>query len=105
MWGSAGCAGRAAHQAWCDRLSAAPAARRAEFERRIRGELPKDNLLAAVRSVKEKLAATPKELATRAPPETALEALPAAVPEIIGSAADLPGSNHTRPKGMTVFSG
>src|SRR5260221_408426 len=27
MWRSAGCAGRAAHQAWCDRLSAAPAVR------------------------------------------------------------------------------
>src|SRR6266567_3134149 len=65
MWRSAGYAGRAAHQAWCDRLNAAPAARRAEFERRIRGDLPKDNLLAAVGSVKEKLAATPKEVATR----------------------------------------
>ncbi len=95
MWRSAGCAGRAAHQAWCDRLSAAPAARRAEFER----------LLAAVRSVKEKLAATPKEVATRAASETALEALTAAVPEMIGGSADLTGSNNTRPKGMTVFSG
>src|SRR5881392_3902328 len=75
MWRSAGYAGRTAHQAWCDRLNAAPAARRAEFERRIRGDLSKDNLLTAVRSVKEKLAATPKEVATRVASETALEAL------------------------------
>ena len=42
MWRSAGYAGRAAHHAWRDRLNAAPAARRAEFERRIRGDVPKD---------------------------------------------------------------
>src|SRR6266699_4178823 len=58
MWRSAALAGKAA-----------PAARRAEFERRIRGELPRDKLAAAVGSVKEKLAATPKEIATRAASE------------------------------------
>src|SRR4029450_11905756 len=78
--------------------------RRAEFERRIGGELPSDKLAAAARSVKEKLAATPKEIATRAASETALEALTAAVPEMIGGSADLTGSNNTKPKGMTVLS-
>ena len=104
MWRGAGLAGKAAHQAWNDRLNAQPAARRAEFERRIRGELPKDRLAASVRSVKEKLAATPKEVATRAASETALEALTAALPEMIGGSADLTGSNNTKPKGMTVLS-
>jgi transketolase len=104
MWRDAGLAGKAAHQAWDDRLKAAPAARRAEFDRRIRGELPKDRLAAAVRSVKEKLAATPKEVATRAASETALEALTAAAPEMIGGSADLTGSNNTKPKGMMVLS-
>jgi transketolase len=104
MWRDAGLAGKAAHQAWDDRLKAAPAARRAEFDRRIRGELPKDRLAAAVRSVKEKLAATPKEVATRAASETALEALTVAVPEMIGGSADLTGSNNTKPKGMMVLS-
>jgi transketolase len=104
MWRSAALAGKAAHQAWNERIKAAPAARRAEFERRIRGELPRDKLAAAVRSVKEKLAATPKEIATRAASETALEALTAAVPEMIGGSADLTGSNNTKPKSMTVLS-
>ena len=104
MWRGAGLAGKAAHQAWNERLRAAPAARRTEFERRIRGEVPKDRLAAAVRSVKEKVAATPKEVATRAASETALEALTAAVPEMIGGSADLTGSNNTKPKGMTVLS-
>ena len=104
MWRSAALAGKTAHQAWNDRLKAAPAARRAEFERRIGGALPSDKLAAAVRSVKEKLAATPKEIATRAASETALEALTAAAPEMIGGSADLTGSNNTKPKGMTVLS-
>ena len=104
MWRSAALARSAAHQAWTERFKAVPAGRRAEFERRIRGELPQDKLAAAVRSVKEKLAATPKEVATRAASETALETLTAAVPEMIGGSADLTGSNNTKPKGMAVLS-
>jgi transketolase len=104
MWRSAGATGTAAHQAWRERLNAAPGHSRSEFERRLRGELPKGELTAAVRSVKEKLAATPKEVATRAASETALEALTPAVPEMIGGSADLTGSNNTKPKGMTILS-
>ena len=81
-----------------------PPDRRTEFERRIAGELPKDKLAAAVRAVKEKLNAAPKEIATRAASEIALEALTAAVPEMIGGSADLTGSNNTKPKGMPVLS-
>ena len=103
-WRSAALAGKAAHQAWIARLEALPPERRAEFQRRLRGELPTDALAAAVRSVKEKLAAAPKEIATRAASETALEALAAAMPEMIGGSADLTGSNNTKPKGMTVLS-
>src|SRR5262249_4168929 len=104
LWRDAALAGKAAHAAWKDRLAALARERRAEFERRLHGDLPKDALADAVRSVKEKLAPTPKEIATRAASETALEALTAAVPEMIGGSADLTGSNNTKPKGMTVLS-
>jgi transketolase len=104
LWRQAGTAGRAAHQAWNQRLETMPPARRAEFQSRIRGELPNDELKAAVRSVKEKLAAAPKEMATRSASESALVALTAAVPAMIGGSADLTGSNNTKPKGMTVLS-
>jgi len=104
LWRNAGKAGKAAHQSWNDRFAAIPSARRAEFERRLRGELPTEQLAAAVRAAKEKLAATPKETATRAASETALETLTVAVPEMIGGSADLTGSNNTRPKGMAVLS-
>src|SRR5260370_19352470 len=62
-----------------------------------------DTIAAAVRAVKEKLAAAPKEIATRSASEIALEAMTAALPEMLGGSADLTGSNNTKPKGMTVF--
>ena len=104
LWRNAGSTGTATRQTWNDRLIAAPAARRAEFERRMRGDLANDQIATAARSVKQKLAAEPKEIATRSASEGALEALTAAAPEMIGGSADLTGSNNTKPKGMTVLS-
>src|SRR5438105_15043087 len=49
------------------------------------------------------MATTATAAASPAASETALEALTAAVPEMIGGSADLTGSNNTRPKGMTVL--
>jgi transketolase len=77
---------------------------RGELERRLRGDVPGDKLAAAVRRVKEKLAGEPRDIATRAASEIALEALLPALPEMVGGSADLTGSNNTRPRGMTVFS-
>jgi transketolase len=103
-WRKVGERGKTEHQAWSKRLAALAPDKRAEFERRLRGELPRENLAAAVRAVKQQLAASPKEIATRAASESALEPLTAAVPEMIGGSADLTGSNNTKAKGMTVLS-
>jgi transketolase len=104
VWRKAGARGKPARQAWSQRLAALPPDQRAEFARRMRGDVAHDKLTAAVRSVKEKLAAAPKEIATRSASEFALEALVPALPEMIGGSADLTGSNNTRPKGMAAFS-
>src|SRR5215208_4966146 len=104
LWRSAGARGAAVRRTWSDRFRALAPDRRAEFERRISGKLAVDELAAAVRGVKEKLATQPKELATRAASEIVLEALVPVLPELVGGSADLTGSNNTRPKGMTVFS-
>jgi transketolase len=104
LWRKAGERGKAAREAWSQRLAALAPEQRSEFERRLRGELPKEKLAAAVRTVKEQLAASPKEIATRAASESALEPLTAAVPEMIGGSADLTGSNNTKAKGMKVLS-
>ncbi|MPZ56710.1 MAG: transketolase [Rhizobiales bacterium] len=103
-WRQAGQRSKGLRRAWRERLQALPADQRAEFERRVRGDVPNDRLADAVRSVKKKLAAAPKEMATRAASEFALDALVPALPELIGGSADLTGSNNTRPKGMTVLS-
>jgi transketolase len=103
-WRQAGERGNGARQAWLKRLAAAAPHQRAEFERRNRGELPKEQVAVAVRSLKEKLAAAPKDIASRVASENALEALMAAAPEMLGGSADLTGSNNTKPKGVTVLS-
>ncbi len=105
QWRAAGERGRPARLAWQARLAALPTEKRAEFERRIvRGELPEKELAAAVHDVKQKLAQAPKEMATRAASEFALEALTAALPEMVGGSADLTGSNNTRTKAMQALS-
>ena len=98
QWRAFGKRGKAAHAAWGQRLKSIAAEKRAEFERRIGGELPAEELASAVRAVKQTLATTPKEIATRIASEQALEAITAAVPEMIGGSADLTGSNNTRAK-------
>ena len=104
QWRAAGARGKAAHSAWNDRLSKAAPDARAEFERRMRGDLDEARLAGAVAELKEKLAATPQNVATRNASEFALGALVPALPEMIGGSADLTGSNNTRPKGMTTLS-
>src|SRR5262249_40095192 len=88
--------------AWEQRLAALDSEKRAEFTRRVGGE-PTPKLAAAVREVKQKLSAAPKEIATRAASEFALEALTLALPEMIGGSADLTGSNNTRTKAMKLL--
>src|SRR6185437_13846932 len=90
------------HADWSKRFAALDAGKRAEFERRMKGDTPK--LAEAVRAVKESLAATPKDIATRTACEFALESLIPALPEMIGGSADLTGSNNTRTKSMKAMS-
>jgi transketolase len=103
-WRHAGERSKGARAAWLQRLAALPPDQRAEFERRQSGELPADKLAAAVRSVKETLAAAPKDIASRIASENALDALMGALPEMIGGSGDLTGSNNTRPKGTKTLS-
>jgi len=80
---------------WEARLAAADAEIRAEFERRMRGELP-GGFDAVIAEYKQKLAADRPKVATRKSSEMALEVINAAVPETIGGSADLTGSNNTK---------
>jgi len=103
-WRTVGARSKGVHADWRKRLAALDGGKRAEFERRMRGDLPKQALAAAVHAVKEKLAAQPKDMATRAASEFALESLIPALPDMVGGSADLTGSNNTRIKGMKAIS-
>jgi transketolase len=103
QWRAAAERGKPARLAWEHRLAALEPVKRAEFERRLKGDdLAK--LGAAVRAMKEKLAEAPKEIASRIASENALDSLVPALPELIGGSADLTGSNNTRAKGMSILS-
>jgi transketolase len=97
-WHMAGEPGRAAHGAWAGRLEAS--AHKAEFERRMSGELPEgfslDEHIAG-------LIATPQKIATRKASEIALGAINPLLADTIGGSADLTGSNNTLAGGIGTF--
>ncbi|HET7910743.1 MAG TPA: transketolase [Pseudolabrys sp.] len=102
-WRTAGARSQAVHADWKKRLAALESGKRAEFDRRMSGKIPQQALGDAIRAVKEKLAAQPKDIATRTACEFALESLIPALPEMIGGSADLTGSNNTRTKSMKAI--
>jgi transketolase len=89
-WLEAGKRGEAVRAEWNARLAAHP--ERAEFERRMRGDVPDETIDGYVAG----LIAEPQKVATRKASEMALEPLTAALPELIGGSADLTGSNNTK---------
>ncbi len=77
---------------------AAYPAEAAEFERRMRGELPA-HWTASLNQVFAAVAAKPDAFATRKSSQNALDALAPLLPEFFGGSADLTGSNLTNFKG------
>jgi transketolase len=101
-WAAIGRRGRSAREAWEGRVAALPKARRAEFERVMRGEVPQKLARALATFRKEQAAAAPK-VATRKASEMVLEVVNRVLPETIGGSADLTGSNNTLTKGLGAF--
>ena len=97
-WHSAAEPGRAAHGAWAGRLEASP--HKAEFERRMAGDLPQGFSLDAHIAG---LLAAPQKIATRKASEIALASINPALPDTIGGSADLTGSNNTLAGGIGTF--
>jgi transketolase len=102
-WRDVGARGKGMHARWRRALAALPPERRAEFERRIRGDLPA-TFDAAVDAYKRQLAADAPEMATRKSGEAALKTLASAIPELITGSADLTGSNNTKVPATTEIS-
>jgi transketolase len=94
-WRDVGARGKGKRARWRRALAALPPERRAEFERRIRGDLPAA-FDAAVDAYKRQLAADAPEMATRKSGEAALKVLAPGIPELVTGSADLTGSNNTK---------
>ena len=74
----------------------------AEFERRMRGELP-GNWSEHADAVIAEIAVEAKDAATRQASQRALEGFAPRLPELIGGSADLTGSNNTFHSGSKVI--
>jgi transketolase len=92
-WRTAGGRGAAGRVAWEKRLSSN--GQGDEFIRRMKGDLPAGT---AMQDYLASLIANPPKVATRKSSEMALEAITAAMPELLGGSADLTGSNNTKTK-------
>lgn len=96
-WRAIGSKGKKERMAWAVRVQTAREETRAEFERRMKGELPHE-WRKAIDAAKKELWASEKELATRQASGIVLDHLAEALPELIGGSADLTPSNNTKAK-------
>lgn len=96
-WRAIGSKGKNERMAWAVRVQTTREKTRAEFERRMKGELPHD-WRKAIDAAKKELWASEKELATRQASGIVLDHLAEALPELIGGSADLTPSNNTKAK-------
>jgi transketolase len=97
-WRATAEAGQEASGAWASRLAESPD--RAEFERRMAGDLPERDALG---SHIEGLIESPQNIATRKASEIALAALNPVIAETVGGSADLTGSNNTKAGDIAPF--
>jgi transketolase len=98
-WRSLGHRGEAEHAAWSARLHTSAA--RAEFERRMAGDLPSGSEVAKAFAA---WLGESQTVATRKASELSINVLAQHIPDLIGGSADLTGSNNTKAKSQQAFS-
>ncbi len=96
-----GASAQAAWQTRFDAYRAAFPAEAAEFERRMKGDLPAD-FGATVQALLAATDAKGETVATRKASQHAITALVEKLPELLGGSADLTGSNYTDWKGAVA---
>ena len=94
-WRKIGARGKSARRRWTKRHAAMSAEDRAEFDRRIKGDIP-PAVGEAIAAFKTKIAAERPAWATRKSSQEALEVINPVLPDTIGGSADLTGSNNTK---------
>jgi transketolase len=98
-WREVGARGAAPRRDWESRLGGLDAAKRGDFQRRFRNELPPAMKTALAEACAEFRAKNAK-IATRVASGEVLNALVPALPELRGGSADLTPSNNTKAKGQ-----
>jgi transketolase len=101
-WRLAGLRSKGERKKWQKRLDALDTDIKCDFERRIRGDLPK-RFDKAIHAYKKKLVEEQPTLATRKASQAALEVINGALEETIGGSADLTGSNNTNTSQTAPF--
>ena len=97
-WRSAGSRSYDERSDWTTRLGQSE--HKAEFERRMAGDLPAGFSLDEFVS---ELVREPAKVATRKASENALAVINTHLPETIGGSADLTGSNNTKTEGLAAY--
>jgi len=94
-WRKIGARGKSARRKWTKRHAAMADADRAEFDRRLKGDIPAA-VGEAIVAFKTKVAAEKPSWATRKSSQEALEVINPVLPDTVGGSADLTGSNNTK---------
>jgi transketolase len=94
-WRKVGARGKSQRRKWLKRHAAMPEADRAEFDRRLKGDIPPE-VDAAIVAFKSKVANEKPSWATRKASQEALEVINPVLPDTVGGSADLTGSNNTK---------
>lgn len=94
-WRQVGRRGQADHKAWQEKVAALPPSKRAEFERRLKGELP-SHLDQSLQAFKKEIVRQPQACATRKASESVLRHIAPLLPELILGSADLTPSNNNK---------
>lgn len=94
-WRKVGARGKTARRKWTKRHAEMPADDRAEFDRRMKGDIPAA-VGEAIDAFKTKVATEKPAWATRKSSQEVLEVINPVLPDTIGGSADLTGSNNTK---------
>ena len=94
-WRKVGARGKSARRKWVKRHAAMAEPDRAEFDRRIKGDIPAA-VGDAIGAFKAKVAAEKPSWATRKSSQEVLEVINPLLPDTVGGSADLTGSNNTK---------
>jgi transketolase len=94
-WRKIGARGKSARRKWTKRHAAMADADRAEFDRRLKGDIP-PAVGEAITAFKAKVVAEKPSWATRKSSQEALEVINPVLPDTVGGSADLTGSNNTK---------